>query len=189
MNSFKKKDKKVKKSKKRKDKKHKKDKKRRRSSSSSSSSSSSGSSSSDSSSSSSSDEKHRRKKQKKHHKSKSKDIRQIGEPSTSRPAVLVQQPPTAPHDPDDDFSIPIGLMDNKAKAPETKEEYEKRQSIIRRVIDPDTGRSRMVKGDGEILEFPITSKEKYREIQKQATKTDGEVYESRMIGWAISNKK
>lgn len=188
MNSFKKKDKNLKKSKKRKEKKHKKEKKRKRSSSSSSSSSTSDSDSSDSSSSSSSDDKYRKKKQKKIHKKKSNEIK-IGEPSSSSQQVILQ--PTAPpeHDDDDDFSIPIDLMNNKHKAPETKEEYDKRQSIIRKVVDPDTGRSRMVKGDGEILEFPITSKEKHREIQKQATKTDGEVYESRTIGWAIANKK
>ena len=47
---------------------------------------------------------------------------------------------------DDNFFIPISLMDNKHKAPETKEEYEKRQSIIRRVVDEETGRIRLIKG-------------------------------------------
>lgn len=37
-----------------------------------------------------------------------------------------------------------GLMNNKARAPQTKEEWEKRQSYIRKVHDPETGRCRLV---------------------------------------------
>ncbi|KAK3514480.1 hypothetical protein QTP70_018681 [Hemibagrus guttatus] len=51
------------------------------------------------------------------------------------------------------------------KRPLTKEEYEARQSVIRRVVDPETGRTRLVRGDGEILE-EIVSKEKHKEINK-----------------------
>lgn len=166
MNSIKKKEKKLKK---KHDKKHKKDKKKRRSSSSSSSSTSS-------SSSSSSDEKHKRKKHKKDHKRHREH--KSGECSK-------QADPTLP---DEDFSIPIHLMDNKLKAPETREEYEKRQSVIRRVIDPETGRTRLIKGDGEILE-EIVSRDRHQDINKLATQTDGQVYQNKTIGWAVTSDK
>ena len=183
MNSLKKK---VKKSRKKHDKKHKKDKSKRRSSSSSSSSSSCSSSSS--SSSSSSDEKHKRKKHKKHHK-KSKELKfmkieskermKTGEGSCTAPPVPV---------PDEDFSIPVHLMNNKHKAPETREEYEKRQSVIRKVVDPETGRTRLIKGDGEILE-EIVTRDRHHEINRLATQTDGQAYEKKTIGWAITSDK
>lgn len=145
MNSFKKK---VKKSKKKHDKKRKKDRKRRRRSSSSSSDSTS-SSSSNSSSDSSSDEKHRKRKHKKDRKRKKvKRIEEkikIGESSKSKDVTKEATKPLTEEN-EDDFSIPIHLMDKKQKAPETKEDYEKRQSIIRRVVDEETGRSRLIKG-------------------------------------------
>ncbi|XP_016360855.1 ADP-ribosylation factor-like protein 6-interacting protein 4 [Sinocyclocheilus anshuiensis] len=65
------------------------------------------------------------------------------------------------------------------KRPMTKEDYEARQSIIRRVLDPETGRTRLVRGDGEILE-EIVSKERHKEINKQATKRDGDGFQKRV---------
>ena len=47
----------------------------------------------------------------------------------------------------------------------TKEEYEKKRNVIRRVVDPDTGRSRLIRGEGEVLE-EIVSKDKHKEINK-----------------------
>ena len=47
----------------------------------------------------------------------------------------------------------------------TKEEYERQQSVVRRVYDPDTGRHRLVKGDGEIIE-EIVSRERQKAINK-----------------------
>lgn len=65
------------------------------------------------------------------------------------------------------------------KRPMTKEEYEARQSVIRRVVDPQTGRTRLVRGDGEILE-EIVSREKHKDINKQATKRDGDAFQKRL---------
>ncbi|KAK2911388.1 hypothetical protein Q8A67_003521 [Cirrhinus molitorella] len=65
------------------------------------------------------------------------------------------------------------------KRPMTKEEYEARQSVIRRVLDPETGRTRLVRGDGEILE-EIVSKDRHKEINKQATKGDGDAFQKRL---------
>lgn len=175
MNSFK--SKKIKKSKRKHDKKSKKGKKRRRSSSSSSDSSTSSSSSSTSSSSSSDErQKKRRKKHKKDHKRKKlkveekvvkvKEVEVGGESSQSQNDV--------------DFGIPIGLMDVKRGAPETKEQYDKRQSIIRRVVDEETGRTRIIRGDGEIIE-EIVTKERHVKINKNATKTDAQNFEKNSI--------
>ncbi|CAG5136381.1 unnamed protein product, partial [Candidula unifasciata] len=63
--------------------------------------------------------------------------------------------------------------------PMTKEEWEKQQSVIRRVYDEETGRERLIKGDGEILE-EIVSKERHGEINKTATRGDGKFYAKQM---------
>ncbi|EFN84594.1 ADP-ribosylation factor-like protein 6-interacting protein 4 [Harpegnathos saltator] len=67
----------------------------------------------------------------------------------------------------------------KAMAPMTKEEWEKRQSIVRKVYDKETGRYRLIKGDGEVLE-EIVSRDHHREINRQATKGDGEYFQARL---------
>lgn len=111
-------------------------------------------------------------------KTKELKCEKVGESSS---AILT---PTAP---EEDFSIPIHLMVKHGK-PETREEYEKRQSIIRRVVDPESGRTRLIKGDGEILE-EIVTRDRHQEINKLATKTDGQVYQKKTIGWAIKSDK
>ncbi|XP_016325933.1 ADP-ribosylation factor-like protein 6-interacting protein 4 isoform X1 [Sinocyclocheilus anshuiensis] len=65
------------------------------------------------------------------------------------------------------------------KRPMTKEDYEARQSVIRRVLDPETGRTRLVRGDGEILE-EIVSKERPKEINKKSTKGDGDAFQKKL---------
>ncbi|CAO1426512.1 unnamed protein product [Diamesa serratosioi] len=177
--------KKVKRYKKKHEKKQKKEKRKRHSSSSSSSSSSTNSSTS-SSSDESSKKKHKKSKKykhckKDHKKAKLKDINKTGEPCTSNQQDL------AP--PDQDFSIPLYLMDNQAKKrPETQEEYLLRQSVLRREVDPETGRIRLIKGDGEIIE-EIVSRDRHHEINKQATQTDAQVFANKSIGWAVTNNK
>ena len=56
--------------------------------------------------------------------------------------------------------------------PMTKEAWEKQQSVIRKVYDPDTGRHRLVKGDGEIIE-EIVSYSRHKQINQTATRGDG----------------
>lgn len=80
----------------------------------------------------------------------------------------------------DDFAIPVELMNSKSHAPETPEEYQQRQNRIRREIDPVTGRSRLIKGDGEILE-EIVTKERHKTINKEATKGDGEFFQENTL--------
>lgn len=82
---------------------------------------------------------------------------------------------------DGGFAIPVELMNSKSHAPETPEEYQERQNRIRREIDPSTGRSRLIKGDGEILE-EIVSKERHKKINKEATKGDGDYFQQNTLG-------
>jgi len=61
-------------------------------------------------------------------------------------------------------------------APMTKEEWERQQNAIHRVVDVETGRSRLVKGSGEILE-EIISKDQQKKINKASTAGDGLYYQ------------
>ncbi|XP_045449163.1 ADP-ribosylation factor-like protein 6-interacting protein 4 [Melitaea cinxia] len=77
--------------------------------------------------------------------------------------------------------IPLELMErSKAMAPMTKEEWEKRQSVIRRVQDEETGRYRLIKGDGEVLE-EIVSRDRHLQINRRATMADGDFFQSQTI--------
>jgi hypothetical protein len=60
------------------------------------------------------------------------------------------------------------------------EEYKKIQSITREVYDPDTGRMRLVKGTGEIIE-KIVTREQQRMINQQATAGDGRSFQALMM--------
>lgn len=60
--------------------------------------------------------------------------------------------------------------------PMTKEEWEKQESVVRRVYDNETGRTRLIKGSGEIMEECV-SRERHRAINKAATQTDGEYFQ------------
>ncbi|KPJ04337.1 PREDICTED: ADP-ribosylation factor-like protein 6-interacting protein 4 [Papilio xuthus] len=77
--------------------------------------------------------------------------------------------------------IPIELMEkSKAMAPMTKEEWEQRQSVVRRVMDEETGRYRLIKGDGEVIE-EIVSRDRHRQINRQATNADGTFFQSQTL--------
>lgn len=176
MNSFKKK---IKKSKKKHDKK-KKDKKRSKRSSTSSSSSDSSTSSSSSSSSSGNEKRKKRKHKKDHKRKKAKrpeEKSKAGESSRSNSVAITEAARNS--DNDVDFCIPVALMNNKPSRPETKEEYDKRQSILRRVVDEESGRTRLIKGDGEIIE-EIVTKDRHKDINKKATQTDGQTYQTKI---------
>ncbi|XP_078277818.1 ADP-ribosylation factor-like protein 6-interacting protein 4 [Rhinoraja longicauda] len=67
----------------------------------------------------------------------------------------------------------------QAMRPMTKEEWDARQSIIRRVVDPESGRERLIKGDGEILE-EIVTKDRHKEINKHVSRGDGFTFQVRM---------
>nr|XP_039263433.1 ADP-ribosylation factor-like protein 6-interacting protein 4 [Styela clava] len=69
--------------------------------------------------------------------------------------------------------------DRGRMCPMTKEEWEKQQSVVRRVYDEETGRSRLIKGDGEVLE-EIVSKSRHQEINRKATMGDGMSFQSKL---------
>ena len=57
-------------------------------------------------------------------------------------------------------------------APMTKEAYDVQQSVVREVYDPSTGRTRLIRGSGEVIE-KIVRKDEHFQINKMATFGDG----------------
>jgi len=78
-------------------------------------------------------------------------------------------------------SIPKDFKTEQTKvpAPMTKEQWEEKRNVIRKVYDEETGRQRLVRGDGEILE-EIVSKKRHAEINKQATAGDGNFFQKKL---------
>lgn len=164
-------------------------KKRARSSSSSSSSSSESSSdseeSSSSESSSSSEDEKKRKKRKKiakklkkaEKKRKKKKLKKKLKKMKTRKEKPTKEKKKIPKD-KLEGNEPV-VEKAKAMAPMTKEQWEKRQSVVRKVYDKETGRQRLIKGDGEVLE-EIVSRDRHKEINRQATRGDGEYFQSQL---------
>jgi hypothetical protein len=137
--------------------------------SSSSDSSSSDSTSTSSSSTDSEEERRRLKKQKKLKRAqkKSKKLKKIETPQKVEESSA---------------DIPLDLMTKaRAMAPMTKAEWEKSQSVVRRVYDESTGRHRLIKGDGEVIE-EIVSRDRHMAINRQATRGDGDYFQTKMAG-------
>ncbi|XP_018325744.2 ADP-ribosylation factor-like protein 6-interacting protein 4 [Agrilus planipennis] len=82
----------------------------------------------------------------------------------------------------EEMDVPLALMDKPANdmTPMTKEQWEKRQSIVRRVYDEASGRHRLIKGDGEVVE-EIVSRERHLAINKTATKGDQEYFQAKVL--------
>lgn len=60
--------------------------------------------------------------------------------------------------------------------PMTMQEWQHQSSQLKHVIDPDTGRKRLIRGNGEIVE-EIVSAKRHAEINRQATQHDGAVFQ------------
>eukprot|EP00978_Attheya_sp_CCMP212_P034323 scaffold143160_cov61-Attheya_sp.AAC.1 len=56
--------------------------------------------------------------------------------------------------------------------PMTREQYEAQQAVVREVYDAESGRFRLVRGSGEIIER-IVSRDAHAQINRVATRTDG----------------
>ncbi|CAO0799216.1 unnamed protein product [Mucor circinelloides] len=69
---------------------------------------------------------------------------------------------------------------DKAMIPMTKNEYEKKRSIITTEYDAQTGRMRRKRATGEILESIVT-KEQHLKINKMSTLMDGLSYQRQVI--------
>jgi hypothetical protein len=126
----------------------------------------------------------RRKKKRKKGEKKSKGVE---EGTTSNPdgfaerdvSVMVAKPlPKTDHVPEpvDPVEQQKQLVERQAKqkrmVPMSREQYEAQQSQIREVYDPESGRNRLVRGTGEIIER-IVSRADHAAINKQATQGDG----------------
>jgi len=138
--------------------KHKKDKKKKKEKKKKKSSSSESDDSGDSSS-------HKKKKKKKGKKKKGK--RAVDELNASIAEIEEKTKSVSGRDEKED---------RDRRVPMTKEMWEKQQSVVRREFDSDTGRVRLVKGGGEILEECV-SKDRQREINRQATVGDGQAFQ------------
>ena len=66
----------------------------------------------------------------------------------------------------------VNSAKSKSLAPMTREEYEKQQSTVREIFDPESGRHRLIRGTGEIIER-IVSRSVHERINKIATAQDG----------------
>ncbi|XP_043496282.1 suppressor protein SRP40 isoform X1 [Polistes fuscatus] len=160
------------------------------SSTSSTSSSSSSSTNSTSSSDSSEDERKRQKQKKKakrvkknvkKHRKKRK-LKKNSKKKLKKSSATESKKRTSEKTKDTVAEIPPEMSERaKLMAPITKEEWEKKQSLIRRVYDDETGRYRLIKGEGEIME-EIVSRERHKEINRQATKGDGDYFQARLKG-------
>lgn len=69
------------------------------------------------------------------------------------------------------------MVQQPSNTPMTKEEWEKQESVVRRVYDNESGRHRLIKGSGEVME-EIVSRDRHRAINKSATQNDGEYFQS-----------
>ncbi|CAB0018448.1 unnamed protein product, partial [Nesidiocoris tenuis] len=123
-----------------------------------------------------------KKKKAKEEKRKLKKLKKAAEqPPLIGPALPGSGGPIGPAIP---AEILAGVKQEEAEgrprmAPMTKEEWEKRQSVVRRVYDEATGRHRLIKGDGEVLE-EIVSRDRHLEINRQATLGDGLYFQSKL---------
>jgi len=75
----------------------------------------------------------------------------------------------------------------KSMVPMSREQYEAQQAVIREVYDEETGRTRLVRGTGEIIER-IVSRSDHERLNQQATRGDGSFY-SRHIFSATQCKR
>ena len=73
-----------------------------------------------------------------------------------------------------------------AMAPMSREQYEALQSQIREVYDEESGRYRLVRGTGEIIER-IVSRDDHQSINQRATRGDGASFSKQIMNRAFTN--
>jgi len=128
--------------------------------------------------------KHKKKKDAKKDKKKKDKRKGIKKDRKPEPAPVVPtlSIPLPPHPPlPSPPPRPASLAIHPASLPPTKRAamapmsfaaYRAQQAVVREVFDEETGRMRLVRGTGEIIER-IVSKEQQRAINKRATEGDG----------------
>ncbi len=74
-----------------------------------------------------------------------------------------------------------------AMAPMTREQYDAQQKQVREVYDEESGRYRLVRGNGEIIER-IVSRTAHEQINRGATRGDGSSFAKNVLA-AISKRR
>ena len=135
---------------------------------------------------------HKKKRKKARKKSKKNKIfssyapDERSSPAHSTTAQGLKENPTAQKAPESAIASSDTNIDEKLKQleqyqrsvraskmkPMTKEQYEIQRSIVREVYDPESNRTRLVRGDGEIIERIVTRQE-HLHINRIATAGDG----------------
>jgi hypothetical protein len=128
-----------------------------------------------------------RRRRKKKRKKEKKKLRGPEEGTVSYPDGFVEQDASVmeakPFPKTDHVSEPADPVEQQKRqierqtklqrmVPLSREQYEAQQSQIREVYDPESGRYRLVRGTGEIIER-IVSRADHAAINKQATQGDG----------------
>lgn len=75
----------------------------------------------------------------------------------------------------------------KGKGPMTQAQYLQLQSQVREVVDPATGRIRLVRGTGEIIER-IVSRNEHQNLNAQATRGDGDGFAKEVARQAMRKR-
>jgi hypothetical protein len=70
--------------------------------------------------------------------------------------------------------------------PMSREQYEAQQSQIREVYDEESGRVRLVRGTGEIIERVVT-RDQHLSINQRATRGDGSSFAKNIMNMAMRN--
>lgn len=122
-----------------------------------------------------------KKRQKKTLKKEQKKLKKLKKQMRKNNGVIEFGPQSPKPEVADD--VPIGPSTamlheaSRARAPMTKEEWERQQSTISRVLDPDSGRYRLVRGTGEVLEECV-SRSRQAAINRTATIADGHAFQA-----------
>ena len=95
--------------------------------------------------------------------------------STSAPANSTEQTAAPTIEVKKDTTKPGNAAAAASKGPMTQSQYQELQSTIREVVDPHTGRTRWIRGTGEIIER-IVSREEHSRLNANATLGDGSGY-------------
>lgn len=75
----------------------------------------------------------------------------------------------------------------QAMVPMSREQHEAEQSIVREVYDEESGRYRLVRGSGEIIER-IVSRDDHLRINQRATRGDGASFSKHVYNSALQRR-
>lgn len=75
---------------------------------------------------------------------------------------------------------PIETTQKRAMVPMSREQYEAQRKQVREVFDEESGRYRLMRGDGEIIER-IVSRGAHEQINQNATRGDGSSFAKNIV--------